>query len=242
MPIKNELKIMLVLYILCSTLVSAEYYTCSSAGNACKVGTTCCKRSDGKYGCCPLENGICCKDGEGHCCPYGFPVCDIPHKRCTDHLSQYLGSPIKIEPLDIQESYNFIHGLGSGFGIALDQHTLCAENLSILITLALKTLNYIDTDGRYNENIYEMLEEGLKHLNRCRLDCMGIFEDGLIIFMDLFEDNEDITNVLWEVYERIGSIVRKFDVLMEYKKILQGSWHEIGFKIGDIVKELFRFS
>ena len=75
-------------YLLLLILVSADYYTCDSLGNACKVGTTCCKKSGGKYGCCPIKNAICCSDDEGHCCPLGFPICDVYHKQCKNHLQQ----------------------------------------------------------------------------------------------------------------------------------------------------------
>ncbi|OMJ90966.1 hypothetical protein SteCoe_6531 [Stentor coeruleus] len=230
---------MFTIYILCTILVNAEYYTCSSAGNACKVGTTCCKRSDGKYGCCPLENGICCKDGEGHCCPYGFPVCDIPHKRCTDHLSKYLGSPIKIEPLDIEDSFNFIHGLGSGIGITFDQHISCIENLSILTTLVLKTFDFINEDIGYDEGIYEILEDGIKHFNQCKLDCMGIFVEGLRFLLKVFEA-KDLKSVLWEVYEKF--ISGGIDFVYEYEEILREKWHGRGYRLGKVLEEMFRFS
>lgn len=32
------------------------------------TGSTCCELLDGKYGCCPLENAVCCDD-HIHCCP-----------------------------------------------------------------------------------------------------------------------------------------------------------------------------
>lgn len=34
----------------------------------CPSFNTCCIRSDGKYGCCPYQNAVCCADGM-HCCP-----------------------------------------------------------------------------------------------------------------------------------------------------------------------------
>ncbi|XP_076033800.1 progranulin-like [Oratosquilla oratoria] len=36
----------------------------------CVPGSTCCKMGDGNYGCCPLPNAVCCKDGL-HCCQNG---------------------------------------------------------------------------------------------------------------------------------------------------------------------------
>jgi len=37
---------------------------------SCPDGTTCCKMGTG-WGCCPMPNAICCRDG-AHCCPHGF--------------------------------------------------------------------------------------------------------------------------------------------------------------------------
>ncbi|CAH1239032.1 GRN [Branchiostoma lanceolatum] len=50
-------------------------------GSACSNRHTCCKTNTGKYGCCPLEMAVCCKD-EIHCCPNGY-TCDTAKSRCV---------------------------------------------------------------------------------------------------------------------------------------------------------------
>ena len=41
----------------------------------CLKGSTCWKHPSGTYGCCPLENAVCCSDHK-HCCPEGY-TCDV---------------------------------------------------------------------------------------------------------------------------------------------------------------------
>ena len=43
-------------------------------GGVCSEGKTSCSLSDGRHGCCPLPNAVCCGD-KAHCCPQGF-TCD----------------------------------------------------------------------------------------------------------------------------------------------------------------------
>ncbi|XP_074659411.1 uncharacterized protein LOC141912098 isoform X2 [Tubulanus polymorphus] len=47
----------------------------------CPTGSTCCKLSTGQYGCCPLPNAVCCKDGL-HCCP-ADTTCDVAQGKCN---------------------------------------------------------------------------------------------------------------------------------------------------------------
>ena len=44
---------------------------CPGSRSECPDGDTCCRRSNGDYGCCPLPNARCCSDGQ-HCCPSGY--------------------------------------------------------------------------------------------------------------------------------------------------------------------------
>ncbi|XP_069111438.1 LOW QUALITY PROTEIN: extracellular matrix protein A-like [Argopecten irradians] len=53
---------------------------CPDGKSECKSGTTCCKLSDGRYGCCPRPNAVCCNDGQ-HCCPQNTE-CDLAHGTC----------------------------------------------------------------------------------------------------------------------------------------------------------------
>ncbi|KJE89663.1 grn protein [Capsaspora owczarzaki ATCC 30864] len=50
----------------------------------CSATQTCCKMSNGSYGCCPLPNASCCAD-HLHCCPSGF-TCDVTDHTCNNGL------------------------------------------------------------------------------------------------------------------------------------------------------------
>ncbi len=60
---------------------------CPDGISECPNGSTCCKLSSGQYGCCPLENAVCCSDGI-HCCPKGY-TCD-PSGTCTESNNQQI--------------------------------------------------------------------------------------------------------------------------------------------------------
>uniref|UniRef100_A0A3B5QDT3 Granulin a n=1 Tax=Xiphophorus maculatus TaxID=8083 RepID=A0A3B5QDT3_XIPMA len=46
----------------------------------CPERTSCCKLFTGEWGCCPLQNAVCCSDKE-HCCPQGY-TCDVLSNSC----------------------------------------------------------------------------------------------------------------------------------------------------------------
>ncbi|CAB1452221.1 unnamed protein product [Pleuronectes platessa] len=48
--------------------------------NLCPERTTCCQLVTGEWGCCPLQNAVCCPDKE-HCCPQGFS-CHTGSRSC----------------------------------------------------------------------------------------------------------------------------------------------------------------
>lgn len=48
--------------------------------SSCASGMTCCKLSQGDWGCCPLVKAICCADHE-HCCPQGY-TCNMQTGTC----------------------------------------------------------------------------------------------------------------------------------------------------------------
>ena len=54
--------------------------TCPDDKAICPDGTTCCKESDGFYGCCPISEAVCCKDGS-RCCPHAMTCC-LPFGCC----------------------------------------------------------------------------------------------------------------------------------------------------------------
>ncbi|NXU93359.1 GRN protein, partial [Xiphorhynchus elegans] len=47
---------------------------------SCPDGNTCCRLSSGAWGCCPLEQAVCCPD-HVHCCPQGY-TCDPEGGSC----------------------------------------------------------------------------------------------------------------------------------------------------------------
>ena len=48
---------------------------CPGGEEQCPNGYTCCPITNGKYGCCPFSNAVCCADKK-HCCPSGFSCSD----------------------------------------------------------------------------------------------------------------------------------------------------------------------
>ncbi|XP_074796750.1 progranulin isoform X1 [Natator depressus] len=47
---------------------------------SCPEGNTCCRLATGEWGCCPLEEAVCCQD-HVHCCPKGH-ICDPTGGSC----------------------------------------------------------------------------------------------------------------------------------------------------------------
>lgn len=67
--------------ISCSViLVCAESNQCPDSKAVCPEATTCCQLNNNTFGCCPVENAVCCKDSI-HCCPVGYS-CDIEKGVC----------------------------------------------------------------------------------------------------------------------------------------------------------------
>jgi len=54
---------------------------CPDGQHACSFWRACCMLPSGKWGCCPIPNGVCCKDSL-HCCPQNTN-CDTVHGRCN---------------------------------------------------------------------------------------------------------------------------------------------------------------
>ncbi|XP_076059988.1 progranulin-like isoform X2 [Oratosquilla oratoria] len=48
-----------------------ETRLCPDPDYECDDQDTCCKAAGGGYGCCPMPEATCCKDGV-HCCPHGY--------------------------------------------------------------------------------------------------------------------------------------------------------------------------
>ncbi|ELT89599.1 hypothetical protein CAPTEDRAFT_60732, partial [Capitella teleta] len=54
---------------------------CPDKKSTCPKGSTCCLLTSGQFGCCPLDEAVCCDDGE-HCCPHGY-TCDSSAGTCS---------------------------------------------------------------------------------------------------------------------------------------------------------------
>ncbi|NXX81337.1 GRN protein, partial [Urocolius indicus] len=52
---------------------------------SCPDGNTCCRLSSGAWGCCPLEQAVCCPD-HVHCCPQGY-TCDPEGGSCLQGVT-----------------------------------------------------------------------------------------------------------------------------------------------------------
>ncbi|XP_064589964.1 progranulin isoform X2 [Zonotrichia leucophrys gambelii] len=52
---------------------------------SCPDGSTCCRLSLGTWGCCPLEQAVCCGDHK-HCCPRGY-TCNVATESCEKLLA-----------------------------------------------------------------------------------------------------------------------------------------------------------
>ena len=66
--------------------------------DSCDDGETCCKLASEGFGCCPMEEAVCCSDGQ-HCCPHGT-TCDLEHLACvkqTVGLTQEFRSKIHFQ-------------------------------------------------------------------------------------------------------------------------------------------------
>uniref|UniRef100_A0A4W6E481 Granulin a n=1 Tax=Lates calcarifer TaxID=8187 RepID=A0A4W6E481_LATCA len=64
-----------------TTSVEAEPGSARCDGmNQCPEHTSCCRLFTGEWGCCPLQNAVCCPDQE-HCCPQGY-TCNIASRSC----------------------------------------------------------------------------------------------------------------------------------------------------------------
>ena len=58
---------------------------CPNGQDDCSDNSTCCELASGGYGCCPVENALCCPDKQ-HCCPQGY-ACDTDSGTCTKQYS-----------------------------------------------------------------------------------------------------------------------------------------------------------
>ncbi|CAJ0592964.1 unnamed protein product [Cylicocyclus nassatus] len=69
----------IVIALLFSVFVAVQSRTCGS-GYSCPDSATCCRLPDGKWGCCPMPEAVCCQD-HVHCCPKGSECMDAMCKQ-----------------------------------------------------------------------------------------------------------------------------------------------------------------
>ncbi|KAJ7987703.1 hypothetical protein DPEC_G00329240 [Dallia pectoralis] len=63
---------------------SVNVVACNSSV-VCADGSTCCKRLEGQWACCPVPEAVCCDDHR-HCCPHNT-VCNLVASTCDDPTS-----------------------------------------------------------------------------------------------------------------------------------------------------------
>ncbi|XP_072311978.1 granulin b [Eucyclogobius newberryi] len=73
---------MLQVAVLCLSVLSLSTAIVCPDGGMCAEKNTCCKNTEGDYGCCPLPNAECCSD-HLHCC-YEGTICDLVHSKCVN--------------------------------------------------------------------------------------------------------------------------------------------------------------
>ncbi|MEQ2294645.1 hypothetical protein AMECASPLE_006024 [Ameca splendens] len=79
--IKGEVEIPWYTKIPAVTSVQADYSNVRcDMDHQCPKHTSCCRLFTGEWGCCPLQNAVCCSDKE-HCCPQGY-ACNVFSKTC----------------------------------------------------------------------------------------------------------------------------------------------------------------
>ncbi|XP_029292844.1 LOW QUALITY PROTEIN: granulin a [Cottoperca gobio] len=66
--------------------------------NQCPEHTTCCRLLTGEWGCCPMENAVCCQNKE-HCCPQGY-TCNIASMSCQKLILLELEN-VPLTPVDL---------------------------------------------------------------------------------------------------------------------------------------------
>ncbi|XP_061185987.1 multiple epidermal growth factor-like domains protein 6 isoform X6 [Saccostrea echinata] len=82
---------------------------CPDGASECKDGQTCCLLASGKYGCCPIQDAVCCSD-HIHCCPQGT-TCDLQEKKCIgqgESLGIISMDMVHIKEGKSQESHHLI--------------------------------------------------------------------------------------------------------------------------------------
>lgn len=232
---------MLKAFLFLIVLAASKYYICDDLGHACKVGTTCCKRKGDDYGCCPLENAICCSDSDGHCCPLGYPICDVVHKRCTNHLSLSQPISLKSEALSLKNATDFFIGFASGTGIRLDQYKACIGELQIGFTLLQQAINYMQGDTGLDAFIViKKLGESFEHFSLGGFNCNGAMQSSVNVVQEFFNKSQDKYEMFWQITKNV--MTNGNYMLREIDGINSADWENKGHKVGKLLTYLFRLS
>lgn len=219
----------------------AEYFTCDSLGHACLVGQSCCARSGGEYGCCPFENSVCCADSEGHCCPSGFPICDIAHKKCTNHLQYSHDLGLKSKTLNVLNATEFIVGLASGLGLRLDEYILCAQQSSITVSLTTEFFKYTQGTTEFDKLMaLEILGEIFQHISLIGSECGAAYKSTIKYINNLGPKNANENSLLWVLF---GNFMKKGNYVYRDLSMIHGSdWRGTGYHIGKIISNMISLS
>ncbi|XP_038151168.1 granulin a [Cyprinodon tularosa] len=90
----------------------------------CPEHTSCCMLFTGEWGCCPLQNAVCCSDKE-HCCPQGYS-CDVLSKTCQKAIMLQLET-LPLTPVFLPEYHLQLTPLKHK-DVLCDEQTSCPDN------------------------------------------------------------------------------------------------------------------
>ncbi|XP_015248492.1 PREDICTED: granulins-like isoform X1 [Cyprinodon variegatus] len=90
----------------------------------CPEHTSCCMLFTGEWGCCPLQNAVCCSDKE-HCCPQGYS-CDVLSKTCQKAIMLQLET-LPLTPVFLPEYHLQLTPLKHK-DVPCDEQTSCPDN------------------------------------------------------------------------------------------------------------------
>ncbi|XP_067137527.1 progranulin-like [Centruroides vittatus] len=99
------MKVFVLLILLLVVTIIRGQAICQDSKYQCKEGQTCCQANEG-YGCCPLENAVCCSDLQ-HCCPDEY-ICVDQFRICvkSPDVTGKHNFTTKLEPL--RESFSLV--------------------------------------------------------------------------------------------------------------------------------------
>ncbi|XP_044037303.1 granulin a isoform X2 [Siniperca chuatsi] len=89
----------------------------------CPEHTTCCQLSTGEWGCCPLQNAVCCPDKE-HCCPQGY-TCNVASNSCQKLIMLQLET-VPLTPVYLSEHQPQLSPLKHR-DVQCDEQTSCKD-------------------------------------------------------------------------------------------------------------------